>query len=127
LRAAAEREIVIRTWVMSDVLIEEVEWLEPWSPVAGDTHASRLQGELQKEVGPGHILFGRKAQAIAVRSDQDDVLFVVRAPAELAVVHLTWSSGVDRLLLPKTTLFQTVAEFVAERMDPDHSDFTVAG
>jgi hypothetical protein len=112
---------------MSGAEIAKVAWLEPWSPVVDSQHASRLERELAKEVARGHALFGRVAKAVAVRGDQDDVLFAVANPDQLAVVHLTWSSGADYPLWPTTSFFRNVAEFAEARMKPDHEDFEFAG
>ena len=53
--------------------------------------AQGLQAELQRELPPGHLLYGRAVEAVAYRQDQDDVLF--RHQDELdrfAIIHLTW-------------------------------------
>lgn len=54
-----------------------------------DGESRSLTAELRRELPPEHVLAGRDAAAIARRSDQDDVLFLVDG-AELFVVHLTW-------------------------------------
>jgi hypothetical protein len=112
---------------MSSADVGDVAWLEPWSPVGDAQHAAKLERELAKEVARGHVLFGRPAKAVAVRGDQDDVLFVVANPDQFAVVHLAWVSGADRPPWPRTTLFQTLAEFVDTRMTSDHEDFECSG
>lgn len=107
--------------------IDLITWREPWSPVATEAHRTKLEAELQKEVAAGHVLHGRGVRALAVRADQDDVLFVVSDPEQLAVVHLSYSSGADHPPWPTTTLFDAVSQFVATRMDRDHDDYTFAG
>ncbi len=68
----------------------ETNWLEPWRPVGGGDVG--LVEELRREVGAGHLLFGRETEALARRIDCDDVLFATSIPSSpLAVVHLTWS------------------------------------
>jgi len=109
---------------MNDVEVEKVDWLEPWSPVVDPKHAATLERELKKEVTRGHALFGQNARAIAVRSDQDDVLFAIGNPIRLVVVHLTWLSGADRPPWPRTTFFESASEFVEKQMKADHSAFT---
>jgi hypothetical protein len=111
---------------MSGTDVGQVAWLEPWSPLVDSRHAAKLERELTKEVARGHVLFGRVARALAVRGDQDEVLFEVANPVQFAVVHLSWVAGSDRSPWPRTTLFQTIAEFVDTRMTPDHEEFGVA-
>lgn len=62
----------------------------PWHHVLGE--APKLEAELRREVGPGHVLWKRDLRAVARRSDADDVLFVDAAePQSVTAVHLTWS------------------------------------
>ncbi len=65
-----------------------------WRDVFGSEAAS-LEGELARELRSDHPLFGRRARALARRTDCDDVAFEVE-PGGLCVVHLTWTkeSGV---------------------------------
>jgi hypothetical protein len=57
-------------------------------------HPEGIVAQLRREVSKGHKLFGRPLEAIAVRSDRDDVLF--RSPGgELFVVHLTWRQSAE--------------------------------
>lgn len=99
----------------------EVEWLDPWQPTAPG-----LETELAREVGPGHVLAGRRAVAVARRIDDDDVLFYLPdGPASLAVVHLTWTGHRERKPeFPWTVLYHSVADFAERCMRPDH-DFRV--
>ena len=56
-----------------------------------DAVASSLHAELQRELPPGHLLFGRAVEPVAYRQDQDDVLFRHKGePDRFTVVHLTW-------------------------------------
>lgn len=103
----------------------DIEWIEPWSPVA-DSAKLRLGDELQREVGDDHVLFGRDAEAVAVRCDCDDVLFVLRQPDALAVVHLTYAMHPERPPWPRTEVFVDMADFVNRRMKPDHEEYAVA-
>jgi hypothetical protein len=53
--------------------------------------AQSLYAELQREVPPGHLLYGRALETIAYRQDQDDVLFRHQdEPERFTVIHLTW-------------------------------------
>jgi hypothetical protein len=97
--------------------LDGLEWLDPWRATGPG-----LEGELAREVGPGHVLAGRRAVAVGRRLDNDDVLFhLPDGPALLAVVHLTWTGQRERRPeWPQTELYRSVAEFVERRMLPDH-------
>ena len=100
--------------------LRELQWLAPWAPTDAP-----LEEELRRELGPGHVLAGRAARAVARRSDDDDVLFLLPdGPAPLAVVHLTWQGSQERdARWPATRLLASVEEFVAEVMRPDSLAF----
>src|SRR5262245_28375781 len=58
-------------------------------PTEGE--AQGLHDELQRELPPGHLLFGRPVETFAYRRDRDDVLFRHRdEPGRFTVIHLTW-------------------------------------
>jgi hypothetical protein len=101
----------------------KVEWLEPWSAVIDDKMRATLEAELIAEVAQGHTLFQRPARAIARRDDQDDVLYAVGTPSELAVVHLSYAARPDRPPLPTTAIFESMAAFIQDRMKLDHDEF----
>jgi hypothetical protein len=67
--------------------------LEEWGWYCPDTAlAQSLSAELQRELPPDHLLFGRAVEAVAYRQDQDDVLFHHQNEADrFTVIHLTWS------------------------------------
>jgi hypothetical protein len=53
--------------------------------------AAGLHAELQRELPPGHLLFGHAVETFAYRRDQDDVLFRHQdEPDRFTVIHLTW-------------------------------------
>jgi len=57
--------------------------------MAGEAEA--LHAELQRELPPGHLLFGRAVETFAYRRDQDDVLFRhCDEPDRFTLVHLSW-------------------------------------
>jgi hypothetical protein len=69
-----------------------------------------------------HVLYGRQAIAVGRRYDNDDVLFYLPdGPAMLAVVHLTWSTQTPEpdARIPWTDLYQSVQEWIDQRMIPD--------
>lgn len=61
-----------------------------WTDVTADTeHATQLRSELERELEPGHALFGKDLQAVLARVDADDVIF--QQEQEFFLVRLTWS------------------------------------
>jgi hypothetical protein len=102
----------------------EIEWLEPWSAVTDEVMQARLERELVKEVGRGHVLFQRQVKTLARRYDRDDVLYAVENPSQLALVHLSYAAKPDRPPWPSTTLFDDLIGFIDARMKPDHDEYT---
>jgi hypothetical protein len=94
----------------------------PWHASTGTLHY-----ELYGECGPGHKLYGVVARQVATRGDCDDVLFELfgeNAPAQFAVVHLTWGSRPDRNLpFPSTGLYASFEEWVRECMIPEAEEW----
>ena len=98
--------------------IGDIPWREPWAAV----DSTQFQGTLAREAGRKHVLYGRRAIAIGRRHDTDDVLYYLPdGPAMLAVVHLTWSSQTPEpdARFPWTDLYQSVQDWVDQRMIPD--------
>jgi hypothetical protein len=100
--------------------LRTLEWLPPWEPTDSD-----LAVELAREVGPGHLLFGRAAIAVGRRIDCDDVLFWLPAgPAALAAVHLTWTGRRERSpQWPAVRLYPSVTEWLEHEMRADHVEY----
>jgi hypothetical protein len=97
--------------------IREVAWRDPWEAVPEPAGAGLVR-ELRAELGAAHVLAGRPAAAIARRRDRDDVLFLVREPTQLAVVHLTWTREANSASKwPGTELFSSVEEFLGRCAD----------
>lgn len=96
----------------------------PWQRTSQPLHE-----ELARETSPPHPLHGVAARAVARRQDNDDVLFELyasNAPADFAVVHLTWSGHPDQFPeFPGTELYPTFTAWVAERMAPDVEDWEI--
>lgn len=86
-----------------------------------------LHDELRRELSPQHQLYGVTARAVARRQDNDDVLFELfgnGAPADFAVVHLTWSAQPDQFpSFPSTELYPTFAQWVADCMTLEADDW----
>jgi hypothetical protein len=100
----------------------QIEWRTPWGSLAVD-RALKAEIELQREMSVGHVLFGRTVKAIGTRQDCDDVLFYLgeRAP-RFAVVHLTYNRE-TRPEWPSTELFESLTDWVQNRMIPDAEDW----
>jgi hypothetical protein len=103
-----------------------VPWKDPWYSIEGaDDLQEGLDAELTRELPKGHVLDGRLAHSVGRRLDNDDVLYLLDGGAsEVAVVHLTWRRTRETSASwPWTEVFRNVAEFVAERMEPDSSEY----
>jgi len=103
-------------------------FLKPWQKLADDAEGQKkadlLLGELIKEIHFDHPLSGLPLRAVAMRQDQDDVLFEVLGRGDLlAVVHLTWQKEIDSRW-PHTELFSSWQHWMDAVMIPDHEDFT---
>jgi hypothetical protein len=97
---------------------EKVDWLDPWY-----YSGSGLESELIQEVATGHPLFQVKAVAVGRRKDNDDVLFLLPDhDPPLAVVHLTWRHE-NNPKWPYTEFFQSVKDFVEQKMKVDFDAF----
>ena len=56
---------------------------------------------------------------------QDDVLYAVGSPSQLAVVHLSYAAKPDQPPWPSTTLFDNLMAFIEGRMKSDHDGYVV--
>ena len=102
---------------------ENIELLMPWKTIQG-SGSIYFSSELQRELPPGHVLYGIKARAVAVRLDQDDVLYEIEGPMPLAVVHLTNAKETDSRW-PRSKLFQSWQDWVRDEMLPAHRDYVL--
>ena len=103
--------------------VSEIPWREPWAPIPSPQFEERLA----KEAGRKHVLYKRRVVAVGRRQDNDDVLFYLPdGPAVLAVVHLTWSTRTPEpdSRFPWTDLYQSVQEWIDQRMIPDAEEWT---
>jgi hypothetical protein len=99
----------------------DIEWLDPWYPVE-DAERENLEGELRREIAPGHTLFGIPVVAIGRRKDQDDVLFRLRDGTDrLAVVHLAWpTASAEVPPCPSAKFYEDLAAWMQSGLLPDH-------
>jgi len=70
-----------------------------------------MASELRCELGAEHPLVTARAEILARRLDCDDVLVRVPYTSRLALVHLTWSGKQETGGFPRTTAFETWAEW----------------
>lgn len=99
-----------------------IRWRAPWHAASPD-FAEKAQAELAREMPAGHLLFGRRATAVGVRDDCDDVLFYLGESApQFAVVHLTYQKE-RKPEWPPTELFESIDDWVNWRMLPDAMEF----
>jgi hypothetical protein len=88
--------------------MQPAEWPRPWQHIPLDQRL-RFEQQLQREVSPGHPLFGVAATAVA-RGYGDAVLFMLPSHTRpLAVVHLTWE-GPQRDPRPQTEFYDSAAD-----------------
>lgn len=106
---------------MTDITPPTIQWLHPWAPCEP---GPGLEVELAREVGPGHVLAGRRTVSIGRRVDNDDVLFwLPDSPSPFAVVHLTWTGRREiKPEWPLTDLYASLESWIEQRMRPDHLD-----
>ena len=98
-----------------------IDWPEPWVAYASAT----TDLEAEKEIPPGHALYGQKLISIGRRQDCDDVLYFVPDHSfPLAVVHLTWTGKQEtESRFPLSRLFGSLNEWLESCMKKDHEDF----
>jgi hypothetical protein len=96
----------------------------PWREV-DPKNVENLSRELVREGGPQHVLFGKKARAVAVRQDCDDVLFAIEGVTPTyAVVHLTWIMKTETdPKFPSTDIYPSLEEWRRLCMVPDAEDW----
>ncbi|QDT16057.1 hypothetical protein [Alienimonas californiensis] len=59
---------------------------------SNERHAARLYNELQLELPPGHVLYGKPVEIVAHREGTDDVLCRHKQePGRFTVIHLSWA------------------------------------
>lgn len=101
--------------------MEKLRFNTPWHNAESK---SGLENQLYKEVGKGHILFGKKVKSIATRQDCDDVLFEIEGfESKYAIVHLTWTqTQLADINWPQTELYSDQKE-VQFAIDNDVKDW----
>jgi hypothetical protein len=101
-------------------------FLEPWwSTDKQDAHFHQtFLNQLKIEIGPDHIMYGLPVRMIGRDGGSDDTLFeILNGSGWLALVHLTWAKGQERLPWPGTIIYPNFEAFATERMIPQNSDY----
>lgn len=102
-----------------------MEWLEPWcstEQLDSRFHENFIR-QLELEVPLGHDMYGLPVRLIG-RGDGDDSLFeILDGSNRVAVVHLTWSKGQERLPWPSAEIYKSIDAFTRERMLPEHREW----
>ncbi|WP_346898280.1 hypothetical protein [uncultured Roseibium sp.] len=98
-------------------------WIKPWESVEeapeSEDYRRSWEGELHREVGPKHCLFGCQVKLIGRRYDTDDALFLLEG-GRVAEVHLTWSGHQEPdPQWPGTSIFATLEEWQSMSSNAD--------
>src|SRR6187200_3276792 len=104
----------------------QYEFLEPWCCTDQlDVHFHEtFLNELKTEVGPDHVMYDVPVRMIGRDGGSDDTLFeILDGSNRLALVHLTWAKGQERLPWPGTTIYPYFEAFTTERMIPQNQDY----
>lgn len=102
------------------------QFIEPWGSTDGqDAHFHEtFLNQLKTEVGPGHFMYGLPVRMVGRDGGSDDTLFeILDGSGRLALVHLTWAQGRERLPWPGTSIYRNFEEFAAEVMIPKNRDY----
>ncbi|WP_411339256.1 hypothetical protein V6U71_15265 [Sphingopyxis sp. J-6] len=87
------------------------DWDGDWYRVTSETERRELGEELERELSPGHILYGTKATALGRRFRRDDVLFRLE-DGRVARLHLTRRKE-SNPLFPTTDVYDSYADWAA--------------
>ncbi|TFF36280.1 RNA 2'-phosphotransferase [Mucilaginibacter psychrotolerans] len=110
-------------WLINEVPAKYLQF-GPWYSTSPDE--PELVNELKREVGQGHLLFGKteNLKAIMRRVDRDDCLFIDKQSQEIYEVHLTWSKGIESdARLPSITYHKNLDDWLATGFLEDYRDF----
>jgi hypothetical protein len=98
----------------------------PWVDLRSDKNdypdrRTGLADELYQEVGPGHVLHGRRVTVVGESYARDDIVVEV-STGGWAYVHLTWKQAVDQPPWPSTTLYESL-EALQRVLDEEAAEY----
>jgi len=102
---------------------ESLAWRLPWRPLNQPVDLPALQRQLERELADGHPLWGKNAEVIGRRVDNDDVL-VCCPDGALATVHLDWASEPHSRAweYPAVVVYSSASAF-QQVIDADAADY----
>jgi hypothetical protein len=96
-------------------------FLVPWKRLSAKS-AAYFEGEIRRELGKGHPLYGRNCRAVSVTVESDDVLFYLD-DTTVAQVHLTFTPNPpERPGWPRFKMFGSLGDWMIQVMIEDHVD-----
>ena len=98
-----------------------IKWLSPWSPLTNVKRQRGLEAELRREVLEGHWLYTAEATCIAVRRDQDDVLYALD-DGRVVLVHLHWITPARPDGLPDIAVYPSLSAWEEQSMKLLHAE-----
>lgn len=103
-----------------------MEWLEPWwfPENRAEEFNETFTKQLEREVPPGHCMYGLPVRLIARGSGDDSLFAILDGSGRVADVHLTWSKRRERLPWPVTSIFQSLEDWIEKVMLPEHKEWT---
>ena len=101
-------------------------WIAPWQAISAQGQEA-YELELHLELTPGHPLYGVNVSAVGRLCHGDDILFALHDhPAQLAVVHLTFTGRPEREpRWPSVTFFSDLDHWVARGLMPDIARYEI--
>jgi hypothetical protein len=96
-----------------------IEYKNPWYETDQD-----LTQQLKLEIASNHDLADKKVKTLAIRDDNDDVLYkILDEDSTYAIVHLTWKqSKHTNTMWPRTRIFKS-SQKVQEQINKDNLDW----
>lgn len=99
-------------------------WPRPWRSLFVEGEAEFAAAQLQRELIPGHPLYGINVTPLARRDDTNDILFAL-SDGRVAQVHLSWKNCPFTVELPWAVTFACIDDFLGEVRE--HSGDNAAG
>ena len=95
----------------------------PWRPLNHPRDLAGLQLQLERELAEGHPLWGKDAEVVGRRVDNDDVL-VLGCDGAMAAAYLDWATGPHNNPpeYPPIVMYQSLAE-LQQVIDSDAHDY----